>query len=77
MPYEDELYEDESALEATDYDPPLAGAYRMGRQARGLMLPESANACREVLASSFEDLAQDMGGRLSKELLQQFRRGFG
>lgn len=80
-PYFDELYTEHVAyLENHGYEPRLAGAERIGREARELIAPENLGFVSGLLDSAdrFDLLAADMGGliRENRSLLAAYRQGF-
>jgi predicted nucleotidyltransferase len=77
-PYEDETWDDELALAATESDIILAGPYRAGRLAAEPFDKKSAAAVLRLLedADLARALVRDMGGRLSRDLLPAFTAGF-
>lgn len=80
-PYLDELYTSHQTLiERHDFDPKLAGANRIGLEARALIAPENLGIVAGLLDSPehFDLLAGDMGGlvRENRSLLAAYRQGF-
>jgi predicted nucleotidyltransferase len=80
-PYLDELYTSHVPLiEKHDFDPRLAGANRIGLEARALIAPENQGIVTDLLDSPqhFDLLAADMGGlvRENRSLLTAYREGF-
>lgn len=80
-PYLDELYTDHGILMVKhDFDPRLAGAERIGREASTLVAPENLGFVTSLLDSpgQFDLLAADMGGlvRENRSLLTAYRQGF-
>lgn len=81
-PYFDQLYDDhQEYLVQHDYDPILAGAARMGYEARELIAENSREKILALLNSDDfrERLAADMGGliRTNLELVDAYRAGYG
>lgn len=77
----DELYtQHEDLLEKHDFEPRLAGAERIGREARALMTTDNLGFMTDLLDSPehFDLLAADMGGRVgeNRSLLAAYRHGF-
>lgn len=78
-PYEDLSWADQHALDATDSDIILAGAYRIGRVSRAMFTPPRAEPVRSVLLDDdlMIRLRRDMGGQtLTGDLLSAYRAGF-
>jgi predicted nucleotidyltransferase len=80
-PYLEQLYVDHQELiETHEFDPKLAGAHRIGREARSLLAPENLGFITALLDSpeQFELLAADMGGsvRENRSMLLAYRKGF-
>lgn len=80
-PYLDELYMSHQALiEGHDFDPKLAGANRIGLEARALIAHENLAIVTGLLESPehFDLLAADMGGlvRENRSVLAAYRLGF-
>jgi predicted nucleotidyltransferase len=79
-PHLEELYTSHASLiESHDFDPKLAGAHRIGREARALIARENLGMVTDLLDSSqhFDLLAADMGGlvRENLALLAAYRKG--
>jgi predicted nucleotidyltransferase len=80
-PYLDELYTRHQPLvEKHEFDPRLAGADRIGREANALIAPANTRFVTDILDSpaKFDLLAADMGGlvRENRSLLAAYRSGF-
>ncbi|HEX5198409.1 MAG TPA: hypothetical protein VFW27_00570 [Actinoplanes sp.] len=80
-PYLDQLYVDHQELvELHEFDPRLAGAHRIGREARSLLARENPGFVTALLDSpeQFDLLAADMGGlvRENRSLLLAYSKGF-
>ncbi len=80
-PYFEQLYtQHEDLIEKHDFDPKLAGADRIGREARALITPDNRGFVTDLLDSPdhFDLLAADMGGlvRENRSLLMAYREGF-
>jgi predicted nucleotidyltransferase len=80
-PYFDELYaKHQDLIDLHDFDPRLAGAHRIGREASSLIAPESQGLITTLLDSpeSFSLLAAGMGGLVqeNRSLLSAYRQGF-
>lgn len=77
--YADEVWADEHALAACDFDFFSAGAFRLGRQARAGMSAPTLQAVVDLTAdeSSMWSLARDVGGirSLRANMLAAYRRG--
>jgi predicted nucleotidyltransferase len=81
-PYFDELYENyQHLIEKHDFDPRLAGAARIGLEARALIAAESVGFVTDLLDSAEQSglMAADMGGliRENRALLAAYRGGIG
>jgi predicted nucleotidyltransferase len=80
-PYLDELYARHARLiERHDFDPRLAGAHRIGSDARALIAPDNVGHVTDLLddPQHFDLLGADMGGpvRENRSLLTAYREGF-
>lgn len=77
--YADEVWADEHALAACDFDFFSAGAFRLGRQARAGMSDSTLQAVVDLTAdeSSMWSLVRDVGGirSLRANMLAAYRRG--
>jgi predicted nucleotidyltransferase len=79
-PYLDELYaEHEALLDRYGFDPALAGAERMGREAAALVAVDDRGTATDLLFSPelYDALCADMGGtvRANRALLGAYRDG--
>jgi predicted nucleotidyltransferase len=80
-PYFDELYtEHQPLLDKHGFDPALAGAERIGREANALIAPTDRRVVTDLLRSEriLGALAADMGGRVRENRVQlsAYRDGF-
>lgn len=78
VPYVDQAWEDTEALEATEFDIVVAGAYRLGRRAGDLFDRVDGEGVLEVLddPGMAQRLVRDIRLRQAGDLVPAFRRGF-
>lgn len=77
-PFDDEVWADNAALDATDADIITASAYHYAHIAAEAFTPHDGRAVREILSDQAQRrmLIRDMRIRLASELVDAYSRGF-